>query len=230
MPKVNKDYFEKKAQTIIDAALRVCKSKPAYGVTLKDVVKECGISQGGIYCYFSDIDEIFAGILNRCYSQNKLEPNSWRIFEGGQTPERIICEAFVILGRMLDSMIQQYGTIIYQLNALYLSDSARGEKTQKLIHANSDSDLFLERLIEFIGRHIANGYFKPAMPKEHIILLINISFQGITRTVTFTQNAELLQLKYGIGKEYTSSEGMMKLLAQSILEILKAGNKQEVAI
>lgn len=230
MPKVNKEYFEKKVQTIIDAALRVCQSKPAYGVTLKDVVKECGISQGGIYCYFSDIDEIFAGILNRCYSQHKLDPNAWYIFESGETPEGIICQAFAMLGRMLDSMIQQYGTIIYQLNALYLSDPDRGEKTQKLIHVNSNSGLFLERLIDFIGQHIADGYFKPAMPKEHIILLINISFQGITRTVTFTQNAELLQLKYGIEKKYTSSEGMMELLSQSILELLKAGNGQEVTI
>jgi hypothetical protein len=42
MPKVREGYAEKKKQEILEAAKRVCKSKPVHDVAMRDIVLEAG--------------------------------------------------------------------------------------------------------------------------------------------------------------------------------------------
>lgn len=221
MPKVKKEYFEEKENLIVDAAIRVCKTKPAYEITMRDVVRECNISQGGIYNYFSDIDEIFAAILNKCHSELKFGEDVAKIFDSEESPESIIETAFDLLGQMTDKTMKLCGNLIYELNAIYLNNPVRGEKAQKLVKVSNDNDVFLSKLLRFIDKQIVSGEFNPTMPKEHITLLIAVAFQGISRTVTFTQNAKALQDGFGIAEEYTTARGMASILAQAIIAILK---------
>lgn len=46
MPKVKNEYLENKRNEILDAAFAVCKRKPAYDITMTDIVSETGMSQG----------------------------------------------------------------------------------------------------------------------------------------------------------------------------------------
>ena len=55
MPKVKNEYLENKRNEILDAAFAVCKRKPAYDITMTDIVSETGMSQGGVYKYFNNI-------------------------------------------------------------------------------------------------------------------------------------------------------------------------------
>lgn len=224
MPKVNKEYFAEKEKTIVDAAIRVCKSKPAYEVTLRDVVKECGISQGGIYSYFTDIDEIFAKIINRAYSEYQICGRADEIFNSDNPPIKIIIDSFALIGQLTDKIISQYGNLIYELNAIYLNEPVRGQKMQGRIEVNNDSDALLGKIFAFIEVHISNGYFNPEIPKEHILLLICITIQGIARMTTFSENAEVLQAQFGITMDYTTAQGMMMILAQAIIKLLRSGD------
>ena len=65
MPKVKSEYLESKRNQILDAAFEVCKRKPAYDVTMTDVVSETGMSQGGVYKYFNNIDLVLAALIDR---------------------------------------------------------------------------------------------------------------------------------------------------------------------
>lgn len=221
MPKVKKEYFKEKENLIVDAAMRVCQMKPAYEITMRDVARECNISQGGIYCYFSDIDKIFAAILNRCHNEIKFDEDDVTIFDKKESPEIIIEAAFALWGQMTDKITKLYGNLIYQLNAIYLNDPVRGEKVQNLVKASSDYDKHMSKLLIFIEKHIENGDFNPVMQKEHILLLISVAFQGITRTVTFPQNAKAVQDSYGVAEEYTTAQGMASILSQAVIAILK---------
>lgn len=58
MPKVSEEYFEKKKRQIADAAYRVCLRKPVMMVTMQDVIEETGLSQGGIYRFYKNLDEM----------------------------------------------------------------------------------------------------------------------------------------------------------------------------
>ena len=63
MPKVTQEYFEKKKKAIADAAYRVCLRKPVEMVTMMDVIEETGLSQGGIYRFYKDLDEILSDVI-----------------------------------------------------------------------------------------------------------------------------------------------------------------------
>jgi AcrR family transcriptional regulator len=62
----------RKRELILDRAERVFIKKGFSGVTMKDIIEECGISRGGIYLYYSSVDEIFMEVIN-LHNQKKLE-------------------------------------------------------------------------------------------------------------------------------------------------------------
>jgi AcrR family transcriptional regulator len=56
---------DNKREMILAAAERVFIRQGYNGVTLKDILDECGISRGGIYLYYSTVDEIFMDVIDR---------------------------------------------------------------------------------------------------------------------------------------------------------------------
>lgn len=64
MPKVSKEYMDNKRLLIIDAAQRVLEKKTMSTITMQDVINESGLSQGGIYRFFKDVDEILAEMIS----------------------------------------------------------------------------------------------------------------------------------------------------------------------
>lgn len=54
-----------KRELILEHAKNVFIRKGFSQVTMKDIIEECNISRGGIYLYFSSIDEVFVEVVNR---------------------------------------------------------------------------------------------------------------------------------------------------------------------
>ena len=221
MPKVNQEYVAEKEKSIVDAAIRVCKFKPAYAVTLRDVVKECGISQGGLYHYFTDIDEIFAEILNRSFEENKVDENEYKIFESNNPLDEIILTSFAILGQLIDNMTNQYGSLIFELNSIYLHEPERGMKAASRIKNHNDMEAFIDKIFNLIETHIAKDDIELAVSKEHLMLLVNVTMQGIQQSVTFSQKSYGKENTYSIGNERTTAKNMMIILAHSINGLLR---------
>ena len=63
MPKVTQEYFDNKRKKIVDCAYQVCLRKPVEMVTMMDVIEQTGLSQGGIYRFYKDLDEILADMI-----------------------------------------------------------------------------------------------------------------------------------------------------------------------
>ena len=63
MPKVTEEYIENKKKRIIEAAYALCLRKTVSTVTMQDIINETGLSQGGIYRFYHDIDEIFSAMI-----------------------------------------------------------------------------------------------------------------------------------------------------------------------
>lgn len=227
MPKVDQRHFEEKANKIVDAAIRVCKTKPAYAVTLRDVVKESGISQGGMYCYFSSIDEIFAEILNRAYSEFQLGDTVDEVFQSNQPLHEVIMDSFALLGQLADRMVARYGKLLYEINTLYANEPERAVKIIDRIRVTNDTNVVIGKIMTLIEANIASGVCRPVMPKEHILLLIGVTIQGIT-AIIFPQNAEQLKAQTGVKEEYATAQGMMKILAQTVLRLIEINESEEI--
>lgn len=61
---------EEKRELILTKAEQVFIRRGFNGVTMKDIIAECEISRGGIYLYFSSVDEIFVEVITR---HNKIK-------------------------------------------------------------------------------------------------------------------------------------------------------------
>lgn len=61
-----------KKNLILAKAKQVFICKGFNGVTMQDIIAECNISRGGIYLYFSSVDEIFMEVM-KLHNQMKLE-------------------------------------------------------------------------------------------------------------------------------------------------------------
>ena len=224
MPKVNQQYVAEKESSIVDAAIRVCKSKPAYAVTLRDVVKESGISQGGMYHYFQDIDQIFAKILDRCFNEIRIAEEDYRIFESSMPPREIILEAFNALGQLIDEIANQYGSLINQLNTIFLHDPDRGMKVLGQSSNHRDAIDYYGRIFSFIEAHAAKGDFELSVPMEHLLLLADMAMLAAQHVSTFSQKYfNKMAIGLGANNEYTTAKDMMNVLAISIIQLLVDG-------
>mgnify|MGYP001582640522 CR=1 FL=1 len=109
MPKVSAEYITNKKNSILEAALSVCRNKPLYEITMKDIIKESGVSQGGIYRYFSDIDEILIALINISNTNIDFKQNIDEIIENSTTPKDVIESLFAFLGRSIKENLTTIG-------------------------------------------------------------------------------------------------------------------------
>ena len=220
MPKVTNKYVDEKKKEIADAAIRVCKSKPAYSVTIRDVVKESGISQGGMYHYFSSIDEIFVEILNRTYEEYSVNDEIEKIFASRKLPCEVVTDFLLLRGRLTDDIYKQFGGLIFDLQAIYINNPERGRNILAGIKANDDAYSDFTRLSNYIDERIADGSFECAIPKEYILFIIVTASDGIKKALIDPDSADELAL-VGISKEEcATTESMMKILSQAIVKLL----------
>ncbi len=63
---------EEKRELILEKAEQVFVRGGFNGITMKDIIEECKISRGGIYLYYSSVDEIFIEVIKR-HNYLKLE-------------------------------------------------------------------------------------------------------------------------------------------------------------
>lgn len=61
-----------KRELILDRAEQVFIRKGFNRVTMKDIIEECSISRGGVYLYFSTVDEIFVEVV-KTHNRAKID-------------------------------------------------------------------------------------------------------------------------------------------------------------
>lgn len=58
----NQERRRQKEEAILESARRVFCRKGFIGVTMKEIIEECGISRGGIYLYYNSVEELFVAV------------------------------------------------------------------------------------------------------------------------------------------------------------------------
>lgn len=180
MPKVNEEYFENKKNAIIDTAERICATKPLYKLTMKDIVKETGLSPGAIYASFSDIDEVIIALINRLSTTVDFMDRTEQILQSTNALEQKIEQLCNYLITLIGSTVTAYGKIFYELSTV-ITDSARKKKIEKGMHEIQMYNYVLDALVGIIDTNIASGRFKPTVSKESVYALISAFIDGFVR-------------------------------------------------
>lgn len=76
MPKVSKDYSEAQRQLILRAAIRCFAKAGFHRSTMRDVIRESGMSAGALYLYFKSKDELIEAIAESRHHRERLRITS----------------------------------------------------------------------------------------------------------------------------------------------------------
>ncbi|KOP82762.1 TetR/AcrR family transcriptional regulator [Cytobacillus solani] len=216
MPKVNHEYVIRKKSSIIEAALSVCKVKPLYEITMKDIINASGLSQGGIYRYYSDLDEILVAVINQSNSNVEYTQEIDAIIDNSNSPKETIENLFTFLGEYIKENLSTVGKIQFELTIIFANNPERQKKMLSNITENESGQYLIERLFSTIHEGISNGSFKPVVSLEDLFPFIMTSIDGIVRDV-------VLQKCYGMfqNEEKQLDEiRLMDTLCKSVLLFL----------
>jgi len=226
MPKVTEKYLTLKRNEIIAAAISVCETKPAYEVTLRDVVRACGISTGGIYNYFNSIDEIYIEVLNQAHAEYAEIAEHINHFESRQPSCEILLAVFKQEGRRIDCLYRRYGKFMTALDAILHNDPKRGQQIMVQSTRYSENTGFESNLSMFMTAQINDNMFNPIIPMPQIMLLLHTAVEGIKMAIVTEKYTPSTLIKYGLSKkECATAESMMAVLAAVIVQLLNPVGK-----
>ncbi|GFI48150.1 putative HTH-type transcriptional regulator YfiR [Lachnospiraceae bacterium] len=187
LPKVKGEYLENKRNQILDAAFAVCKRKPAYDLTMTDIVSETGMSQGGVYKYFNNIDLVLAALIDKSNLQGDYIGQIDEIMGSGNAPDVILYNLFLISGQYFSDMLISYNKILFELSTFFAYNPERYGRINKNVTTSSTFGYLTQCASKIMLSGVEDGYFVPVMPVKDIMAFIIASFDGIIRDVTLSK-------------------------------------------
>ncbi len=198
MAKVSKEYYEFKKASIIDASLEVCKRKTVGSVTMQDIIDEAGISQGGIYRYYKNIDEVLIDLLSRIRIEqyesinrlnNVIEQNIKDVIELRNTTiddnnviarrariARIIKEIHNVWVEELEKYLYPHKKI--QLDYMILADNFPDRA--RVIFPNASEEKSIDgRIMKELRREIEDGIITPRITLQEFMEYNTSVYWGI---------------------------------------------------
>jgi AcrR family transcriptional regulator len=229
MPKVNAEYIEQKRNKILDAALAVGMRKPMYEVSMRDIIAESGLSQGGIYRYFSNIDDVYIALINRETVSYDVRSEVERIFASGNAPERVIAELFQVWKKIALDNYMSFGKIAHEFSTILANDLERVKKFVSNVLLLSEQAVFQEAGISYIMQKIQDKYFCPKIPIEDIIKFIMTSSDGILRDLILEKHYGLVDNHYLLGEsppeKILDEDKLVKSLSVAVVLLLGGDEK-----
>lgn len=214
MPKVTEEYIENKKTEILDAALAVFRRKPLYEMTMLDVIKEAGLSRGGIYRYFSDIDDVLVALINR---ETKNNSNQELLQEVGKVTveEADPLEAlFRIFGEYLDMSSDIMGKIQFELTVLAANHPNRIPGIIGRITEQENGQYMVASIFNAIIEGVAAGKYEPQYPIEELLGHIKVHIEGLIKIL-------VLERCYSSVAEKTDPVKMMGMLHGTVRTMLQ---------
>lgn len=223
MPKVSKEYFDNKRKIILDAALKVFSKKPSYTVSMKDIIKESKLSHGGVYKYYSNIDDIIISLINR----DKILINPKDIInENYNNPKKVIFEFLKEFTNYFFKYKKEYGKIFFELYPILINDKQRLKRYANKTNSITNPSYWFKELLDYLEEKTKTKYFNPVADS----LLIYFQITGIMRAI----GTELILTRYYNKKgEYkidleTKLDDLVETIYKTILFLMgsKIKNKE----
>ena len=104
MPKVTEEYIVNKKKRITDAAYELCLEKTVSTVTMQDIIDRTRFSQGGIYRFYKDIDDIFSDMIRQMRERVSIKEKIDEILGQKEvlTPQEITDRLFAMLADFME--------------------------------------------------------------------------------------------------------------------------------
>ncbi|MBP1549821.1 MAG: TetR/AcrR family transcriptional regulator, partial [Oscillospiraceae bacterium] len=130
MPKVSEEYIQNKKKKIVRTAYDLCLNKTISTVTMQDIIDASGLSQGGIYRFYKDIDEIFKDMLIDSRQRVNIRSQVDDIFADAEEKDikDVLHPVFELLADFMTKELMGIVKINFELSVLSMNAPHRTEK------------------------------------------------------------------------------------------------------
>ena len=180
MPKVSEEYFENKKNFIIDSTYNVCLRKPVGMVTMTDVIEETGLSQGGIYRFYKNLDEILSDMITRMrVDYNFVDSIETITKKPDLSFEEVTYKICDILAEVMEKHLLDIQKINFDLTVLAINDPKRATTIIKEAKGRGNFEYLSTVLMPSLVEASKKNKLKPQDSPEKILKLISSAYAGI---------------------------------------------------
>lgn len=218
MPKVTKKYLINRKDFILECTNEVLKEKPLYQITMRDIIKKAGFSQGAIYRYYANIDEIYIDLINKNTTYDLLEQKIDDLLNSKQPEKIILFHCINAIGTYVSELLKTVGgKTCFELLVFYAYDNKKRNTVFPLLKFKKSLEYAQNKIIDYITKKIELGVLHPTIPVTSMNMFICVSIDGIAQTVamsTVENNSEDMKLSMDINE-------MFQLLAKAIINFFE---------
>ena len=181
MPKVTEEYIANKKKKITDAAYELCLEKTVSTVTMQDIINRTGLSQGGIYRFYHDIDEIFADMLVELRNRVSIKDKVDEIFAGAdEIPAGEVTNCiFDMLADFMTEELMGIEKVDFELSILAMNAPERVDKILEGAKGVGNMEYLVLRTSEFFKQKIESREVSAKVDGEALLRYIASAYSGI---------------------------------------------------
>lgn len=181
MPKVTEEYIANKKRAITSAAYELCLEKTVSTVTMQDIINRTGLSQGGIYRFYHDIDEIFGDMLVEIRKKVCIKDKVDEIFsQGDKMPVKEVTNRIIdLLADFMTEELMGIQKVDFELSVLAMNAPARVEKILAGITGMGNKEYLLLRASAFYREKAGQGQIHLKVGEMELMTYISSAYAGI---------------------------------------------------
>ena len=181
MPKVTEEYIKNKKKKIVDVAYRLCLKQTVSTVTMQDIINETGLSQGGIYRFYKNIDEIFSDMIFYLRQKESIKEKLDEILSQADVlpPREVTNRIFEMLADFMKRELLGIEKIDFELSVLAMNNPKRVDKILKNIPGVGHMEYLTMRTMEYFMEQAASGGIHPRVSVEELLSFISSAYTGI---------------------------------------------------
>jgi AcrR family transcriptional regulator len=183
MPKISEAQRETRRQRILDAALRCFSRDGFHNTTTGDIVRESGVSQGALYLYFNNKDDMIVALAD---DRNQSEAILNGLAQGEQDPVRGLLSLIELYGSGLSNAAR--------LDARRVGVQGWAEALRSpRIHESVTTGMSSVRaaIVKLIERGQRTGQIRPEIDPEALARVLVATFQGLVLHVAWQEDFDL---------------------------------------
>lgn len=184
MPKVTEEYIAKKKRMIVDAAYQVCLRKPVEMVTMMDVIEETGLSQGGIYRFYKDLDEVLSDMITRMRSDYNIIDELEALSKDSEITSfgEAVYGFCDILARVMQEHLMDIQKINFDLTVLAINEPERAEKIIGGLKGRGNFEYLETVALPLLQKSAVTNQYKLKGTQEELFGFISAAYTGIEMT------------------------------------------------
>jgi len=182
MPKVTQEYIDEKRRSIVDAAYRVCLRKPVQMVNIMDVIKEAGLSQGAIYRYYSNLDEILVDVVTKMRRDYNIIDRLEELTKDIPVPfEEVTYQVCDVLGEAMETHLMDIQKINFDLGVLTINEPERMAKIMKGLEGTGNNEFLATVIMPRLALAAAKQGHKMAGDAVELGQYLGAAYTGIEK-------------------------------------------------